>query len=349
MLRKLSTFILLTVSFSAVAVAQKTPDSDKKTERSFGFVFGGTASYLGVQTVEVNKENFAEYGLREVRGVAVEKVVENSPAAQAGMQNGDVIVKFNGEEITSTRKLTRLISEVAPDHQAKITVLRNGAERDFDVTMGKREMPKFESGSFSSEDFPQPPEGRILRIPRSPNAPLPPMSGNGNVLILRNGESRQIGISVSELTKELAENLGVASGKGLLVETVKENSPAAKAGLKAGDAIVEADGKEIKNSLELIRALNEKKEGDVNLTIVRDKNRQTISVSPEMVKGMRFPAFQSGEEFFPQGNFRIEIPNAPIAPIAPSFPANFSRPLAPISPIAPLTPRNLLFPSIFWF
>ncbi|HQU81792.1 MAG TPA: PDZ domain-containing protein [Pyrinomonadaceae bacterium] len=346
MLRKLSVFILLTAAFSVLAVAQQVQESGKKMEIPFGFVFEGNGSYLGVQTVEVSKENFAKYGLREVRGVAVEKVVENSPAAQAGMQNGDVIVKFNGEEITSTRKLTRLIAEVAPDHQAKVTVLRNGAERDFDVTMGKREMPKFEQGSFNSEDFPQLPEGRILRIPRSPNAPLPPMSGNGNVLILRNGESRQIGVSVSELTKQLAENLGVAGGKGLLVETVKENSPAAKAGLKAGDVIVEADGKEIKNSIELIRALNEKKEGDVNLTIVRDKNRQTINVSPETVKGIQFPAFQNGEEFFPQGNFRIEVPNAPNAPLAPSFPTNFSRPLAPISPIAPLSPRNLLFPSI---
>jgi len=66
-----------------------------------------------------------------------------------------------------------------------------------------------------------------------------------------------------------------------------------KAGLKAGDVIVEADGKEVKGMTDLIRAVNEKKEGDVSLTIVRDKNRQTVRVTPEMSKDgtMRFEPF----------------------------------------------------------
>lgn len=337
MLRRLSVFILLTISSFAVVFAQQAPESGKKAERAFSFVFEGNGSYLGVQTVEVSKENFAKYGLREVRGVAVEKVVENSPAANAGLQNGDVIVKFAGEEVSGTRKLTRLISEIAPDHQAKVTVLRNGEERELTVTIGKREMPNLENSGFNLEDFPQLPDGSLMRVPRAPNAPLPPMNRNGNVLILRNGESRQIGVSVSELTKQLAEHFGISGGKGLLVETVKENSPAAKAGIKAGDVIIEAEGKEVKNSIELIRSLNEKKEGEVTLTIVRDKNRQSIVVLPETVKGIQLPSLQGGEGVFPQGNFKIDIPNAPVAP---SLPVNFSRPLVPLSP------RDLLFPSI---
>ena len=62
------------------------------------------------------------------------------------------------------------------------------------------------------------------------------------------------------------------------------DSPAAKAGLKAGDIIVEAEGKEVKGEGDLIRAIAEKKEGDVTLTIVRDRNRQTIRVTPEEAK-----------------------------------------------------------------
>lgn len=335
MIRKLSVFILLTISVFAVAFAQQTPEPDRKNERVFNFVFGG-GSYLGVQTQEISKENFAKYGLSEVRGVAVEKVVENSPAANAGIQDGDVIIKFNGDEVTGTRKLTRLIGEVAPDHQAKVTVLRNGNEREFSVTIGKREMPEFGENGTILQGFPQMSEIPLPRIPRSPNATLPPLEGDGNVLIFRNGESRQIGVSVTELTKQLAENFGVSGGKGLLIENVRENSPAAKAGLKAGDVIVEADGKEVKNSLELIRALNGKKEGDVTLTIVRDKNRQTISVTPETVKSNFMPMFERREGFLPQGKFNLATPSVPFVPLNLIVPVRLSS----------ITPTNILFPGI---
>lgn len=335
MIRKLSVFILLTISASAVVFAQQPPEPNQKNEKVFSFVFGG-GSYLGVQTQEISRENFAKYGLSEVRGVAVEKVVENSPAAKAGIQNGDVIIKFNGDEVTGTRKLTRLISEVAPDHQARITILRNGAEREFSITMGKREMPEFEENGVILQGFPQMSEIPLPRVPLSPNAPLPPMDNDGNVLIFRSGESRQIGISVTRLTNQLAENFGISGGKGLLIENVRENSPAAKAGLKTGDVIVEADGKEVKNSLELIRALNVKKEGDVNLTIVRDKNRQTISVTPETVKSNFMPMFERREGFFPQGNLKLATPSVP------SITHRLSVPLR----LGSITPGNILFPGI---
>ena len=64
-------------------------------------------AFLGIETVEVTKQNMAKFGLSTVRGVAVEKVVENSPAQQAGVQNGDVIVAINGEEVSSIRKMMR--------------------------------------------------------------------------------------------------------------------------------------------------------------------------------------------------------------------------------------------------
>src|SRR5215213_5048955 len=154
MLRKLSALILCATSSCAVIYSQKPSEPSKQPEKPqraqtmvYSDLFAG-GSYLGVQTQEITRENFSKYGLSEVRGVGVEKVLENSPAAQAGVQNGDVIVRFEGEEVTSTRKLTRLISEVAPDHQARLTVSRGGSEREITVTMGKRQFPKFEDGVF---------------------------------------------------------------------------------------------------------------------------------------------------------------------------------------------------------
>src|SRR5258708_5479054 len=141
---------ILIVTSSFILAFGQTPEAKKEKEKAptaFAWSFEGGGGYLGVQTQEVSKENFAKFGLRDVRGVAVEKVLENSPAA-AGIQNGDVIVRFNGEEVTSSRKLTRLVGEVDPDHQVSLTISRAGREQEITATVCKRPTPRIENGNF---------------------------------------------------------------------------------------------------------------------------------------------------------------------------------------------------------
>jgi serine protease Do len=323
MFRQLSAFIFI-ASVSCAAYAQTPPAPKKSDESRVPQVFSQTISsgggYLGVQMNEVTKDNFAGFGLRQVRGAAIEKVLDNSPAAQAGLQTGDVIVRFNGTEVTSVRQLTRLISEVAPDHQAKITISRNGSEREITATMGKRDMPQmFQTGTFKDlSDFPN-----IREFPELSKIPILPLGdGESNVFVF--GQSRQIGVGVAPLTAQLGDYFGVASGKGLLINNVRENSPAAKAGLKAGDVIVEVEGKSVASNLDLIRAIGEKKEGDVNLTIIRDKNRQTVRVTPEAVKSGTFnfnENFPKLEGFVKPLQFAPAVPSAPLKPTAPPAPS----------------------------
>lgn len=313
------------VGFVLTGVSQaQTPGAGPKAEgRVFSMFFDGDGAYLGIQTVEVTKDNFSKYGLREVRGVAVEKVMEGSPAEKAGLQSGDVIVRFNNEEVTSSRKLTRLIGEVSPDHQVKLSVFRGGSEREIVATAGKRPMPKFEEGSFgwnppnmpSPPDFPRdfPPVPRMDRMPRMEN--LPPGAPD-QPFVFGFGSSRRIGISVTALTKQLSEHFGVTSG--VMINEVRLDSPAAKAGLKAGDIIVEIDGKEVKADADLIRAIQEKKDGDVTLTFVRDRNRQTVRITPEESKGgfdgrtFQFPQMSEGS--FSPGAVRWSMPTMSLPP-----------------------------------
>jgi serine protease Do len=349
MLRQLLGFTLIAFSSCTIIYSQKTPEPTKQPEKPekiakgqvFSFQFDG-GSYLGIEPQEVTKENFGKFGLSSVRGVAVEKVVENSPAAQAGLQAGDVIIKFEGEEIESVRKLSRLIAEIAPDHQVRLTVLRNGSEQEFTATMGKRETPAVFNGNFKMENFPNiqtmPKISELPKMPDMPKVEVLPPNAKGDTFIWKGdgegfffGANRQIGISVSSLTKQLGEYFGVSDGKGLLVSSVRENSPAAKAGLKAGDIIVEADGKEVRNNMDLIRALNDKKEGDVNLTIIRERNRQTIQVTPEKLKGEITPLF---DENLPTMNYRLVTPQMRVAPFTT---------VAPATPqIAPVVPKRVL-------
>ncbi len=353
LLRYLSSILIVTSSF--VLVIGQTPEAKKEkapaAPQTFAFAFDGDGGYLGVQSVEVTKENFAKFGLREVRGVAVDKVLEGSPAAAAGIKDGDVILRFNGEDIASTRKLTRLVSETSPDHQVKLTVVRNGSEQEITATIGKRPTPKFGDGNFAftmpapmgkfevpdmkglerlrdlpqMKDFPQLkdfPKGDMPQILMAPN-------GDGEAFSWRMGEGRQIGVGVSPLTKQLAQHFGVESG--VLINEVRENSPAAKAGLKAGDIIVEIDGKAAKGDFDLIRAVNSKKEGDVSVTFVRDGKRQTVSITPEASKDGGF-FFRTGDE---NGSFSTP----------PPAPARMATPATPFAPMTAPAPMRALFPG----
>lgn len=317
----LRSLILLALAAYIVVppMAAQTPEPQKDKDHEFSWSFDG-GSYLGVQTVEVSRANFAKFGLREVRGVAVDKVMEGSPAQTAGLQAGDVIVRFNGQEVTSSRMLNRLVNEVAPDHSARITVIRGGSEREIAVTVGKRPMPKWDNSNFNF-DFKFPdidiPNIQMPKMPPMPKIEIPdfdvmPTLPNFDHDFTWNfGGSRRIGVSTVSLTKQLADSFGVAGGA--MISEVRENSPAAKAGLKAGDIVVEVEGKAIKGDGDLVRAIREKKDGDVTLTVVRDGNRQTVKVTPEESKHNLF--FDSPEAPKTPGAMTLIKPSPMPAPL----------------------------------
>jgi serine protease Do len=306
----ISIFVVCLMFGGALAQGDPAAENRERAERMLMWSLDGAGGYLGVQTKEVSRKNFAEFGLSGVRGVAIERVVEGSPAEKAGLMAGDVILRFNGEDVTSGRKLTRLVGEVSPDHTVNLIVARSGQEREIQVTLGKRQVPRFETGSLSIE---LPRGGEPMRIPfpmpdleRAQRVPLPRGEG-GDVLVWRSAGSRQIGIVVSPLTKQLAAHFGVEGG--VMITEVRENSPAAKAGLRAGDLIVEVAGQKVEGEMDVIRAIREKREGDVTLTIVRGGARQMVAVTPE-------DASINIEQFFRQ-NAPSVPPAPPAAPAAP--------------------------------
>lgn len=252
-------------------VAPQEPDTPLSREFSF-FIGGG--SFLGVHAEEIDKENMQRYGLRDVRGVGVTEIVKDSPAEKAGLRKDDVIVRFEGDSVTSVRKLSRLVSEVAPDHSVRLTIVRGGAEQELSVTLAKRKNTENVFGSMP-EIFKTMPRGEMKIDPGKIQID-PGQDG----LVFAFGGNRRIGISTQPLTKQLADYFGVKDG-GLLITSVSEDSPAAKAGLKAGDIITAVDGEKVESSGDVARAINKKEDGDVSLTIVRDRNTRTIKVTPE--------------------------------------------------------------------
>lgn len=290
----------------ALAAAPLPPQGPNAEARLF---FIGD-NFLGVNAEEITRENMGRYGLTgEPRGVGVRGVVKGSPAEKAGLREMDVILRFDGEPVTSLRKLNRLIDESAPEHQARLTVRRGGAEQEITVTLSKREFGREFGNVFdgallrrqaeemakNSEEWKRQGEDARRKMEEW-------QKNNPGVFALGFGWGRRIGVSTNSLSKQLADYFGVEHG--VLVTSVEAGSPAERAGLKAGDIITEADGERVDESGELARAINKKDEGEVTLSVVRDRNRRTVRVTPEKSKGP--------EGRLLPGTFRIQAPTIAI-------------------------------------
>src|SRR5215213_8456664 len=150
-MRNLLTMFAIVLLTSVAAMAQRTPPTPATPPTPpsgmvapvpppFAFSTEGT-SYMGVSPENINRENISRYGLNAPRGVGVRTVSPDGPADKAGLKAGDVILQFDGEPVTSTMKLFRLIGESAPEQSVRLTISRNGSEQHWSVTRGRRESP----------------------------------------------------------------------------------------------------------------------------------------------------------------------------------------------------------------
>jgi serine protease Do len=290
----LSLLAALILTAAAAAAQQPAPPPtppeppSEDFGNSFSFFFDGNG-FLGVYGEDISNENMARYHLSQARGVGITRVIPDSPAEKAGLRKDDVILRIDEENVTSVRKLNRLVSEIAPDHSVRVTIIRNGSEQQLTATIGKRKNfsnaanpelfrvdPKIWKWEGSPRVFKW--EGPLLNGDKFPDV-LPDASGDLSIVL---GNSRRIGVSTMELTKQLADYFGVTGGHGLLVTAVSDDGPAAKAGVKAGDVITAVDGEPVDSPFDIARAINRKKEGEVSLTVIRNRTQQTIRVAPAL-------------------------------------------------------------------
>lgn len=314
------------------AIAQPAPPaapSQEATPPALSLLLEGR-NFLGILPGEVTRENMGRYGLREPRGVAVTKVIEGSPAARAGLKEGDVILRLDGETVGSVQKLNRLINEAAPEQTVRLSISRQGSEQELSATLARRSdfptMGALQGALPRIEALRAEPGGDSLRGVM-PTMPIMPALPNGDGMRLTLGASRRIGVGTTQLTKQLADYFGVTTGRGLLVTEVGEGSPAARAGLKAGDVITEVDGQAVGTVSDLMRALNSRDAGEVTLTITRDKHQRTIRATPERRETMPFNG--TGNFYMPEG--RISIPRMNLTIPRNALPQIRSFKLAPRS------------------
>src|SRR5215217_1771445 len=134
---------------AGVAFAQQpAPPSppDEPLDQNFSFFIQG-GGFLGVYAENISRENMSRYQVNQVRGVGVTQIIKDSPAEKAGLRKDDVILRIEGENVSSVRKLNRLVSEMAPDQSVRVSFSRGGSEQEVTATIGKRNNQSF-AGDF---------------------------------------------------------------------------------------------------------------------------------------------------------------------------------------------------------
>jgi serine protease Do len=234
--------------------------------------------WLGIGVKDItDSETAKKMNLKEPRGVEITNVEENSPAAKAGIKEGDVILEYNGQPVEGGEQLSRLVRETPIGRQVKLGVWRSGGMQNLSATIepnkSTRQVIIANGGApFALGDMPVMPDMRSFHIPEVENLPG----------IITTYSSPTIGIVGEPLAnqEQFAEFLGVKDG--VLVKQVHKNSAAEKAGLKAGDVIVKVEETQVSASRDITRAIREAKgKKTVTLTIVRNKKEMPITVTIE--------------------------------------------------------------------
>ncbi len=275
-----------------VPVPPPPPPPASPDIRVFRFDAFGTGSYLGVGIAEVDTERAKALKLSEERGVEITRVDENSPAAQAGLKENDVVLEFNSVRIEGVEQFGRMVRETPPGRKVKLLISRNGQTQTLVATIGDRRVLSRDWEAKMRQNMDQLRES--LESQRfhleMPDIPSPFVTWHAGLL----------GIEAEKLNPQLAEFFGVK--RGVLVRSVNKDSAAEKAGLKAGDVITKVDGEEVASPGEVTAKLRQIEGGkSVPLTVVRGR--------AEMVLHVVVDSQQSGRR-------KIIVPRTPAQPQA---------------------------------
>ena len=223
--------------------------------------------WLGLQINEVTPDNAKELKLPAVRGVVVQEVEPNSPAAKAGLKEKDVITQFDGQVVEGTVQFRRLVRETPPGRMVPMTVVRDGQEQTLSAEVGDASALYRVQLREGDEAFPLPmPEVRAFAL-------TPDVADRA---------TPKLGIEAEDLSGQLGAYFGAPGGTGILVRDVRPGTPADKAGLKAGDVITQIDAKPVKTLGELRAELGTKADQkSVSLSVLRKGSALSLPVAIE--------------------------------------------------------------------
>ena len=262
----------------AVAVGTLAAQGGPFTAARRVMTLEGRGSELGVMVRDLEGDALA--ATKGAGGVQIDEVSENSAAQKAGLKAGDIVVEYDGERVRSARQFTRLVQETPEGRSVKLGLLRNGQRQTVDATPDagalsfdlnidsdqiRRGVERGMGNMGRFREFQVEPPTFSFRY--DDMAPMAPSRG-------------RLGAMVEGLSPQLADYFGAKNG-GVLVSGVTKDSPAEKAGLKAGDVITSVNGQHVQDPRDVTRELSSATGSDVSIGIVRDKKESTVKATVE--------------------------------------------------------------------
>ncbi len=209
--------------------------------------------WLGVHIQGIDEDLAQGLGLHDTKGAVVAEVSDDSPAAKAGFERGDVILKYDGKPVARVTDLTRMVADTKAGNTADVVVWRDNAEKTLKVEIGR--MPN---------------EDQVVAKAEQPGEPA---------------NTPKLGVMLAKLTPEARQQLNLPeSAEGVVVTDVQPGSPAAEKGLQPGDVIVEADRKQVtdpKAVADAVRAAADRGDGTILLLVKREGQDRFVAIRLE--------------------------------------------------------------------
>jgi serine protease Do len=202
-----------------------------------------TRGWLGVMIQNVSQDLAKQFGLEKPIGALVGEVSPDSPAEKAGILPGDIIIGYQGKEISQMSMLPAMVAETPVGEKVEVTLIRDGKKKTVSVTVAKLDEEKMGGAEAAQESL--------------------------------------FGLTVQQLTPELAQSLKIKDKEGVIVSNVEPNSTAAEAGLRPGDLLLEVNRQEIKNLEDYNRALEGvDKKDSILLLVKRGSHTRFVVLEP---------------------------------------------------------------------
>ena len=244
--------------------------------------------YLGIGFRDVSDDRLVALKLKEARGVEIIHVDHDGPASEAGLREHDVLLQINGQVIEGEEQLRRILRETPVGRAVNLDVSRDGLQVSVSTQMADRSAVEREAWQqHIRPDAPVPMHGSGFF--GGPPAMLPPITAPpdpkphsflGTAIL----GSSYTGAALEMIGPQLAQFFGSQGGNGLLVRSVDPNSPAATAGMRAGDVVVRANAVILVGAGDWSRLVHENKGRPLSVVVVRDKQEQTLVLIPDSKK-----------------------------------------------------------------
>jgi membrane-associated protease RseP (regulator of RpoE activity) len=273
----------------AVSVAQSGLLRNEAMLRIVGLSGKNNQGYLGVDLRDISEDQLSVLKLKETHGAEIVGVDHDGPACKAGLLLHDVILQMNGQAVEGEVQLRRMLRETPAGRQVTFVVSRDGQQRTVQTQLANREDVEREAWE-KRYIVPEPSGASSAYAPHAGNSFMPPSkSGSvkgthtflGTTMLV---SSSYTGAKLEVMGPQLAEFFGAQGTAGLLVRSVEPSSPAADAGLKAGDVVVKVNSVEVATANDWSKTIHENRGKSVNVLVLRDKKEHTLTLVPDSKK-----------------------------------------------------------------